>query len=207
MMLLPRTIGPFTLLRRLGSSAVAESYVGRMHTRGDETVVVRRVLPFLLKDPQRLASTESRVRDLLGVRHPFLVQILDWVVDGSERFTVEGWVDGIDLERILQWCRAQHQPLPPNVFLNLATQICNGLEALHGRPGLGSGAHNVLHLALAPQAILVTREGKVVIGSFGLIRSPATLPHGGLSSTSTRLEYLSPEQTVSDEELSPASDD
>ena len=87
MMLLPKDVGPFTLVRKIGTGAVAESYLGRLHGEGDREVVVRRVLPYILRDPARLASTEARVRDLVGVRHPFLVQVLDWVEDGEERFT------------------------------------------------------------------------------------------------------------------------
>lgn len=206
-MLLPKDVGPFTLIRKIGTGAVAESYLGRLHGEGDREVVVRRVLPYILRDPPRLASTEARVRDLLGVRHPFLVPVLDWVEDGDERFIVEDRVTGVDLDRVLAWCRSQGVSLPHNVFLNIATQVCNGLEALHGRPGKGSGTDNVLHLGLRPGAILVTREGKVVLGGYGLTRSPTTLSHGGMSSpVPSRMEYLSPEQTQPDKKLTPASD-
>ncbi|NOY25649.1 MAG: serine/threonine protein kinase, partial [Oligoflexia bacterium] len=207
MMLLPKDVGPFTLLRKLGTGAVAESYLGRLNSGGGQDVVVRRVLPYILHDSSRLASTEARVRDLVGVRHPFLVQVLDWVAVGDDRYIVEDRVDGIDLDRVLAWCRSHDQTIPHNVFLNLATQICNGLEALHGRPGRGSGADNVLHLGLRPGAVYVTRDGKVVLGGFGLTRSPTTLSHGGISApVPTRMEYLSPEQTQTAQKLTPASD-
>ncbi|MFM2246799.1 MAG: hypothetical protein RL071_2873, partial [Pseudomonadota bacterium] len=206
MLLLPRTVGPFTLLRRLGASGVAESYLGRLDQRGEEQVVVRRVLPVVLREAGRLEATEARVRDLCGVRHPFLAQVHEWVSDGAERFIVESYVEGVDLERVLRWSQGSGRGLPPNVFLNLATLICNALEAMHGRPAAASGQHHVLHLALCPAAVVITREGKVVLGNYGLVRSPSTLPYGGAAAGGLRLEYLSPEQTVPDEELSPASD-
>lgn len=207
MLLLPKTVGPFTLVQKLGSGGVAESYQGTLDAQGGRQVVVRRILPYILRDPARLSSCEARVRDLLGVRHPFLVQVLDWVSDGNERFIVEDWVEGVDLERVLNWARSHRQRVPHNVFLNLATQICNGLEALHGRPGKGSGAENVLHLGLKPSAVILTREGKVLLGSYGLTRSPTSLPHGGAHGpVPVRMEYLSPEQTHSDQKLGPSSD-
>ncbi|MBL8614205.1 MAG: protein kinase [Deltaproteobacteria bacterium] len=206
MLLLPRTVGPFTLLRRLGASGVAESYLGRLDQRGEEQVVVRRVLPVVLREAGRLEATEARVRDLCGVRHPFLAQVHEWVSDGTERFIVESHVEGVDLERVLRWSQGSGRGLPPNVFLNLATLICNALEAMHGRPAAASGQHHVLHLALCPAAVVITREGKVVLGNYGLVRSPSTLPYGGAAAGGLRLEYLSPEQTVPEEELTPASD-
>jgi len=207
MLLLPKTVGPFTLTQKLGTGGVAESYQGTLDAQGGRQVVVRRILPYILRDASRLASAEARVRDLLGVRHPFLVQVLDWVADAGDRYIVEDWVDGVDLERVLNWCRSNRQRIPHNVFLNLATQVCNGLEALHGRPGKGSGSDNVLHLGLKPSAIFLTRDGKVMLGGYGLTRSPTSLPHGGASGpVPMRMEYLSPEQTHSDQKLSPSSD-
>ncbi len=207
MMLLPKKIGPFTLVRKLGTGGVSETYAGVLDDAERKKVAVRRVLPYILQDQSRLASVEARVKDLLGVRHPFLVQVLDWVREEDQRFAVEDWVEGCDLDRVIAWCRKHNRSLPHNVFLNLATQVCNGLEALHGRPGKGSGAENVLHLGLKPGALFATPDGKVVVGSYALTRSPTSLPHGGVAGPiPTRMEYLSPEQTHPDQKLTPASD-
>ncbi|MCP4810424.1 MAG: protein kinase [Proteobacteria bacterium] len=205
MMLLPKKIGPLTLQRKLGTGGVAESYLG---VQEDGTrVLCRRVLPFVRKDARRLASVEARVRDLLGIKHPFLVQALDWVQVEGECFAVESWVEGIDLERVLAWCRKTNTEIPHNVFLNIATQICSALEVMHGRPGKGTGAENVLHLGLQPAHLFVTPESKVQVGGFALLRSPTALPQGGMAGpVPTRMEYLSPEQTHPDQRLQPASD-
>ncbi|MFZ5481591.1 MAG: serine/threonine protein kinase, partial [Myxococcota bacterium] len=207
MLLLPKKIGSFTLQRKLGTGGIAEAYVGTHDGNAGKPVVVRRVLPYVLRDPTRLASIEARVKDILGVRHPFLVHVVDHVQEGEEHFIVEEYIDGVNLDRVLAWCRQHQRPIPHNVFLNIATQVCNGLEALHGRTGKGTQCEHVLHLALKPGAIFVTRDGKVMVGSYGLTRSPTTLPHGGVAGpVPTRMEYLSPEQTHPDQKLTPASD-
>lgn len=207
MLLLPKKIGPFTLVRKLGTGGISESYVGVHDGADGRKVVVRRILPYVLRDPSRRLSVEMRIKDLLGIRHPYLVQILEWVEDGEDRYLVEDWVEGIDLERVISWCRHHSTPLPSNVFLHLTTQICNALEALHGRPGKGTGTANVLHLGLMPSHLYITREGKVVVGGYALTRSPTVLPQGGASGpVPARMEYLSPEQTHPDQKLTPASD-
>ncbi len=205
MMLLPKKIGPLTLQRKLGAGGVSETYLGL--TEDDHRVGVRRILPFVRQDGRRLAQVEARVRDLLGIKHPFLVQALDWIEADDERFVVEQWVEGIDLERVIAWCRQHDKPVPHNVFLNVATQVCSALEVLHGRPGKGTGAENVLHLGLQPGHIFVTPESKVRVGGYSLVRSPTALPQGGIAGpVPTRMEYLSPEQTHPDQKLLPASD-
>ncbi|HNH47272.1 MAG TPA: serine/threonine-protein kinase, partial [Myxococcota bacterium] len=207
MILLPKRLGSFTLTRKLGTGGVSETFLGTQDAGGERPVVVRYILPYIQRDPTRLAAIEARIRDLLGVRHPFLVHVFDHVVDGEDRYVVEEHIEGIPLDRVLQWCRQTHRHIPHNIFLNIATQICNGLEALHGRTGKGSSAEHVLHLGLKPGAIFLTREGKVVVGSYGLVRSPTALPHGGVAGpVPTRMDYLSPEQTHPDQKLTPASD-
>lgn len=208
MMLLPKKVGPFTLMRRLGSDGVTESFVGILDEPAGKQVLVHRLLPWIVRDSARLAAVEARVNDLTGIRHPVLVPVIDYVDTGDDRFVVEEWVDAVDLDRVLAWCRENRRTLPHNIYLNLATQVCNGLEALHGRPGKASGAENVLHLGLQPNAVLLTPEGKLVLGGYGLVRSPTSLPHGGadIDGRPPRMEYLSPEQTHPDQKLTPASD-
>ena len=124
----------------------------------------------------------------------------------NERLVIEETTDRISLETVLQHARKHKRGLPENVFLNIAAQICNGLEALHGRPGRGTGAENVLHLGLRPAACWVDSEGKVLLGDCSLVRSPLSLPGAASGSLSIQLEYLSPEQTHTAQKLSPASD-
>ncbi|MBW2256133.1 MAG: serine/threonine protein kinase [Deltaproteobacteria bacterium] len=194
-------------MRKLGSDGVTESFAGILDEPAGKQVVVRKIMPYLLMDPAMRAATEARVQDLKAIRHPTLVPIVDLVADGDDRYIIEDWVDAVDLRAILVHCLANHQEIPPNVYLNLATQVCNGLEALHGRPGSASGAEHVLHMALKPEAIYLTASGKLLVGHYGLTATPTTLPKAGVSGgTPAATEYLSPEQTQPDQALSPASD-
>lgn len=212
MMLLPKKVGPFTLMRKLGTDGVTESYVGILDEPAGKQVVVRKLLPWVLKDPPRLAEVEARIQDLQAVRHPVLVPVLEYVTvddeaEGPGRYIVEEWVEAVDLEQVVTWCRDTDQALPANVYLHLATQICNGLEALHSRPSAATGAENVLHTALRPRTLFVTADARVLVGDFGLIRSPTTIPASALSMPlANRMEYLSPEQTHPDQKLGPPSD-
>jgi len=206
-MLLPQKLGPITLMRKLGADGVAEAFVGILDEPAGQHVVVRKLLPFVVQEPARLSAVESRVQDLTAVRHPTLVPVLRMQQVGEDRLVVEDHVDAVSLGDVIAWCRKQGTPLPHNVFLNLATQICNGLEALHGRPGKASGEENVLHLALGPDSVLLTPEGRLLVGEYGLVRSPTSLPSsGGTDAAARRLAHVSPEQTHPDQKLTPASD-
>ncbi|MCB9744504.1 MAG: protein kinase, partial [Alphaproteobacteria bacterium] len=207
MLLLPKTIGPLTLLRKLGSGGVSETFSGRYEGEPPREVIARRILPYVLQDAGRRAAVEVRVKDLLAVRHPSVVESIEWLADGDDRYLVEARVEGLDLERLITWCRHHDLTIPPTIFLHLATQMCNALETLNGRPGKSSGVDHILHHGLCPGAVHVTPEGRVVLGGAALTRSPTSLPQGGLSgAVPERMEYLSPEQTHPDQRLTPASD-
>jgi serine/threonine protein kinase len=204
---LPKSIGPLVLERLTWAGFGEERYEARLEGSPERRVMARRLPMSLTRDKTRLDEVEARVRDLLGVRHPFLVPAVDLVRDGDARYLVEDQGNSVDMGRVLRWCRQNHQSLPHNVFLNLATQVCNGLEAMHGRPGRGTACSSVLHLALQPAAIFATREGKVILGTFGLSAFPATIPQTGPNAPGGYpLRYLSPEQSQPEQKLTPASD-
>lgn len=204
MLVLPHTVGSLTLHRKLGTGSVAESYLA---TQGDgKTVLARRLLTFISRDPNRIASINGRVAELSGFRHPSLVHVSGAVQEGGETIIIEEFMEGVSLDRLVAAARNQGVQLPPHLFLHIAVQVCNALEALHSRPST-AGGESVLHLGLKPGAVFVGVDGKVVVGSFGLTRSPSALPQGGVAGpVAMRMEYLSPEQTHSDQQLTPASD-
>ena len=204
MLVLPKTIGSLTLERKIGTGNVAESYLATQ--RNGKPAIVRRILPFIARDPVRLAEIAARVKDLAGFRHPALVHVVGTVEEGGETFMVEDRVDGISLERVIVAARTHNARIPSNLFLHIAVQVCNALEALHSRPS-ASGADSTLHLGVKPGAVFVAADGKVTVGSFGLTRSPTALPQGGVATAiPPRMEYLSPEQTHADQQITPSSD-
>jgi serine/threonine protein kinase len=208
MILLPRDVGPLTLIKKIGSGGVSESFAGTIrHENGEkEDVVIRRVLPFIIEDLARLTSVEARVRDLIGVEHDGLIKTRQWLPIKNERFVIEDRLESVDLQRVISWCKEKKVKIPDAIFLNIASQICTSLEALHGRGGVATGCKNVLHLGLRPASVLIDRRGKITLGGYALTRSPSSLPGGASGPVQLRIEYLSPEQTKSTEQLGPQSD-
>jgi len=210
MMQLPRKVGHFTLMRRLGADAVAESYVAILDEPAGKQVVARRIHPAIAKDEVLMARIHSRVQDLAAIRHPALAQVHGIEEAEGDAYVLEDWVDGVGLDMLMERAKSRRTEsegaLPHNVFLDLATQVCNGLEAMHGRPGVASGAEHVLHLGLTPQSIVVRQDGQLSICGVGLVSSPTILPQNASGIAHANMEYLAPEQTHPDQGLSPATD-
>lgn len=204
---LPTKVGSFTLMRKLAADAVAESFVAILDAPAGKQVVARRLLPTLARDAARVQAIRSRVEDLRALRpHPALAAVLGVHDHDGETWILEEQPDGVELSSAIAAASARGQPFPHDVFLHLAVQLCNALEAMHATTGVETGAEHVLHQALAPSSIWVTGSGHVTLGRFGLTRSPTAAGTQATGALPAAVEYLSPEQTHQDQKLSPASD-
>lgn len=205
-MSLPRKVGPFTLMRKLSADAVSESFVAILDAPAGKQVVVRRVLPVAAREPSRLASLRARTGDLRSVRaHPGLVRVLGIQELDGDAYVVEDQPEGVELSALVASVAAG-RPVPHNVYLHLAAQLCNAMEALHANPGIETGSEHVLHLALSPSSVFVTSDGRLTLARYGLTRSPTALATQSTGTLPAAIEYLSPEQTHQDQKLTPASD-
>lgn len=74
-------------------------------------------------------------------------------------------------------------PLPSTEVHRIATQICHGLGSLHDR--------DMLHRDLKPGNILVTKNGTVKLGDFGLVTDEMVLGYAELGYSYT--DHLAPE--------------
>jgi hypothetical protein len=88
------------------------------------------------------------------------------------------------------------------VYLHIATQLCNALEALHATRDPGIAGSALLHLGLSPSSVVVGADGKVTLARYGLVAAPLT----GWSEGDLRVGYLAPEQTYPEPTLDPATD-
>jgi len=201
--MIPQLAGAPRLIRPVGSDGAAEVHEGL--TESGEPVLVRRVLPALLRDPGRQHALMARLRDLRSVSHPLLLGVLDIIQDGDELWVVEERTEGTPLSALITQARATGEPLSPAVVLHVATQICNALEGLHGQPTVNGEEEYILHLGLRPDNVLITPDGEIKVGGAALIRSPVGGPTGALPAPD-RVAFLSPEQTWPDQKLSPPAD-
>ncbi len=201
-MSLPRQIGPFRIVRRLGVGALGEVFLAIAYgASGFERRVALKVLrPELEGDgeAERILLDEARTaarfehRNLLGVHDAGAAQGRVWIrMD---------YLDAGDLAT-----RTAHAPLPEALCLFVAHEIALALAYLHtlrddaGRP-LG-----FVHRDISPNNILVSQSGGVVLGDFGIAKSTLHREDTQSGVRKGKYAYMSPEQ-VRGEPLTAASD-
>jgi eukaryotic-like serine/threonine-protein kinase len=166
-------LGPYEIVSRIGAGGMGEVWKAR-DTRLDRVVAVK------VKSGRFSERFEREARAIAALNHPNVAQIYDV----GENYIVMEYIDG--------------QPVRPTdevrKVLDAAVQIADGLAAAH--------AAGFIHRDLKPGNILRTREGRVKILDFGLVKRAAT----GAESDETRTmlsdpgtvvgtpSYMSPEQ-------------
>lgn len=185
----------YEMLERLGAGGSGEVYRARQTgARGFERIVaVKRLHPSRDRDVEALVE-EARL--LLPLQHGHIVSVLDLVAsdDDSQLFLVLEFVDGASLETLLEAAPA----LEPALALTIARAVAEGMRYAHAQPG-----GPVLHLDLAPDNVLLSRDGAIKITDFGSGRRASVPGKTGL--VQGKWPYMSPEQ-IEGSRLGPASD-
>src|SRR5574338_183921 len=186
----PQTVGPYTLLERIGAGGMGEVYRAR-DSRLNRTVALKLLPEGLAADREQLLRFEREGRAASSLNHPHIVSIYDaGEIDGVTYIAME-LVDGVPLT---DWV-ARHRP-PLGRILEVFTQVADALGAAH--------AIGLVHRDVKGTNILVTPQGYAKVLDFGLAKvvgGPAE------SNTATQLAtqagvvlgtvaYMSPEQAM-----------
>jgi Tol biopolymer transport system component len=175
-------IGPYTIIRQLGSGGMGEVFLGHDPELG-RNIAIKLLPEHLARSSEHLGKLRQEARAASSLNHPNIVTIYEIGEDGGAAFMAMEHVDGQTLRDLLG-----AGPLPPRKALQLGAQIADGLAAAHKR--------GLIHRDLKPENVMITSEGVVKILDFGLAKSI------GASSASSSdpgtivgtYSYMSPEQ-------------
>ncbi len=177
-----------------------EGGMGKVYRATDldlhRTVALKVVRPELSSSPHTLEQLMHEISVASQISHKNVLRIHDLGEASGLRFVSMAWAEGEDLSQLLH----RTGPLPESRLLELACEICDGLQAAHEQ--------GISHQDLKPSNILVTSGGHACIADFGLARSSngavAALgaaperPSGEVSSSAPSVSgtprYMSPEQ-------------
>src|SRR5262245_22647658 len=180
--------GKYKVLDRLGEGGMGAVYLVehlRLHC-----LFAMKVLPRdRIKDPAALGRFYREARATAAVNHPNIVRTHDVDRDGDLHFIVMEYVDGCDLQRVVD----AHGPVDVSVAAHLISQAANGLQQIHDA--------GWVHRDVKPSNLLVARDGVVKILDLGVARlfAEARSVTQEYSSGNVALgtaDYVAPEQVT-----------
>jgi len=163
----PRRVGPYALLSRIGQGGMGEVWLGR-HVWLGRAAAVKLIRPELLSaEPHDRDVTLRRfareAQATAALRSPHTVRVYDVGIsrDGAVYYAME-LLDGQTLDQLVR----QHGPLDAFRAIALLRQVCASLAEAHDR--------GLVHCDIKPSNILLCHgaqePGLVKVLDFGLVR-------------------------------------
>jgi eukaryotic-like serine/threonine-protein kinase len=177
----------------LGSGGMAVVALAR-DQQLDRSVAIKLLADHLSNDDRFRARFVREARMAARLAHPNIVQVYDVGDDGRRPYIVMEHVEGQTLADVLD----ERGPFPAPEVVDIAVQVCAGLEHAH--------AAGLVHRDIKPRNILLRSDGMVKITDFGIARD---LDGTNVTQTGVvmgTVGYLAPEQATGDHPVSAASD-
>jgi eukaryotic-like serine/threonine-protein kinase len=198
----PMKFGPFWLEARLAVGGTAEVYVARPIDAAAQPrkLVVKRLLPHFVADPEGRTMFEREAALHAAVRHDNVVEVYGSGLHGDEPWLAMEWVDGCDLFRLLRRLANASRTLGRGISVYAARELLRALESVHtARDGAGQPMV-IIHRDVTPSNIYLSADGRVKLGDFGIARSAnrSTLSTTGGPVLKGKFAYLAPEQVASE---------
>jgi serine/threonine-protein kinase len=194
-------IGRWEIIKRLGSGGMADVYLA--HSKGEagfeKQVAVKVMHPHLARNERAVEHFLDEARLAARISHPNVVQIQDLGKIGNDYVIVMEYVDGVDLERLLQSARAAQRPVPVDVGLGILCRICDGLQGAHRSTASDGTPLNLIHRDVKSANVLVSRQGGVKVVDFGIAKAAKQSHMTVAGETKGTPSMMAPEQRVGDQ--------
>jgi serine/threonine-protein kinase len=159
-------LGPYIIMAKMGEGVMGQLYKAK-HRHMNRLVALKVIRPELLARADAVERFYQETMAAGQLCHANLVHAYDSGPIGNTHFFAMEYVEGIDLERMVQ----QSGPLAAAVAAEFIRQTATGLQ--HGFE------RGLLHRDLKPSNLLVTRPGSGSLSSTGSSSSQKLGPAGG----------------------------
>src|SRR5262245_56960381 len=123
-------IGKYELLNRLGRGGMGEVYKA-FHPQLQRYVAIKLLLTTSETDPEFITRFQREALGVAQLRHPHLVQVFDFDIEGDKPYMVMEYLEGETLSQRLTRYHKSGQLLPTDEIVRLFQQICSAVDYAH----------------------------------------------------------------------------
>jgi len=175
---------------------MAEVYLAAHRGFGDfeRRVALKKILPVYsgMEEFAGLFQDEARISAALD--HSGIVQVHDFGQHEGEFYIAMEYVDGPDLEEVLDRCRRRGILPPIEAVLHIGHRLAGCLEYAHSRRDASGRALNIVHRDVSPPNVLIGIHGEIKLTDFGVARAEIRNIHTRPGVLRGKYAYMSPEQ-------------
>ena len=192
-------IGPYSVVGRIaigGMSEIFEAHRSDDSKSDHASVVIKKMLPEYARDPDLVQAFSHEAELAERLTHPCLVKVLEHGVDQAEPYIVMEHVRGISLAELLQYLRTTDRKLDWKIAVFITSAVLEALAYVHEARDEAGTKLNVVHRDVTPQNVLLSQDGSVKLGDFGIARSSLRAARTRTGMIKGKLLYLAPEQVT-----------
>lgn len=152
--------GKYKIRDLLGRGHLGNVFLAE-HVTMNRPVALRAISRALVSDAESLERFLSHARTIAALDHPNLVHAFNADKEGDRYYLVMEYVDGQDLEHLVQ----ARGPLDCGCAANYIRQAAEGLAYVHSL--------HLIHYDIRPANLMITRQGVVKLQDLGLDRLAA----------------------------------
>jgi hypothetical protein len=142
----------------------------------------------LVEEEEFLARFRREAQAVAALRHPNIIQVFDFDVQGDVYFMVMELLEGDTLKARLNdyRLRGEQRSVPLGETARVLLDVLEGLAYAHGE--------GMIHRDIKPANIMLTRRGQAVLGDFGIAQIVGATRHTVSGALMGTLNYMAPEQ-------------
>ncbi len=172
-------LGNYRLLRLLGEGGFAQVYLGEQVYL--KTLAAIKVLHTRLAQDD-LEGFLSEARTIASLKHPRIVRVLDFGVEGGTPFLVMDFAPGSTLRERLP----KVTQLSPVAILPMVQQITDALQYAHDR--------KLIHRDVKPENMLLDERQQIMLSDFGIATIAQSSRYQQTEGVAGTAAYMAPEQ-------------
>lgn len=184
----------YEVLRRLAIGGQARVYLARTAGAAGfvRPFVIKQVLPEHGGDARLERKITREAKILAALRHPSIVNVVDFARFEGDLVMVLDYVHGLDLGRWSRFVLSERGVFPVDVAVHVMIEVLGALGHAHEATGPDGAPLGIVHRDISPANVLVDLEGHVKLADFGIARGSAdvTDPAGALEGN---FAYMAPE--------------
>ncbi len=188
-----RQLGPYQLLRKIGSGGMAEVWAARLpgtHAGQDSFVAIKLLASHLAERREYRDMFLAEAKLSMQLSHPNIVRVFDVVAHETDCYMVMELISGMTLSQLERSLVRERQALPIVVAAYVVGELLRALSYAH-TVKTEEGAV-IVHRDVSPQNVMVTSEGQVKLMDFGIARFATQETQGAF--VKGKLQYMPPEQ-------------
>jgi serine/threonine protein kinase len=172
-------LGNYRLARLLGRGGFAEVYLAEHIVLG--TKVAIKLLHTRVAEAD-VTQFQREARLLAGLRHPQIVRVFDFGVDGEIPYLVMDYAPSGTLRTL----HTRGAPLPITTVVDYIKQVAQALQYAHDR--------KVVHRDVKPENMLIGEYNEILLSDFGIALIAQSSHYQSTKDMAGTIAYMAPEQ-------------